>query len=217
MKKIFNNEADEYIKRQFRRFGKGEYERAALTISNGKNLNIKSSYEFSNDLFHMLIQNLKEPVQVTGLIVSNEPITDFEHVKKKQKLYEADINENFSPEKLKEIYEKYKSQNILLSFEYGSFKLKSGIKLPKPGKKLKENFCSASLPKEFLHDLLFDYKEDFKKVIIKHIYNINEIVIPEEFKHNVELARINAKRKGTILRILEVDGKKVENKKEFTI
>ena len=217
IKKIFSNEADEYIKRQFRRFGKGSYERAFLSITNGKNLAVKSSYEFSNDLFHMIIQNLNEPVDVTGLIISNEKIEDFGNVKKKQKLYEAEINENLHPERLREIYEKYKNQNILLSLSYGSYKLKTGTKLPKPGKKLKNNFCSAVLPKEFLHEFMFDYKEDFKKAVIKHIYNINEIIIPEEFRHNIELARLNAKRKGIILRILEIDGKTTENRKEFII
>ena len=217
IKKIFNNEADEYIKRQFRRFGKGEYERAFLSISNGKNLSIKSSYEFSNDLFHMIIQDLKEPAHVSGLIISNEKIEDFGNVKKKQKLYEAEINASFSPEKLNEIYEKYRNQNILLSLSYNSYKLKTGTKLPKPGKKLKNNFCSAVLPKEFLHEFMFDYTEDFRKAVIKHIYNINEIIIPEEFRHNIELARLNAKRKGIIIRILEIDGKTTESRKEFVI
>ena len=45
---------------------------------------------------------------------------------------------------------------ILLSLKGGDFKLKCKAALPKPGGKLKDNFCSASLPLELVKDFDFD-------------------------------------------------------------
>ena len=88
IKKIWDNEIDSFVKRQFTKLGMGEYEnRGLMSIKNRKSLLIKTSYEFCNDLFQAAIKYVEEPVQVTGSIISNEDISnDFEEVKKKQKL-----------------------------------------------------------------------------------------------------------------------------------
>mgnify|MGYP001620161398 CR=1 FL=1 len=101
----------------------------------------------------------------------------------------------------------------MLSFttEYGSLKTK--VKSPgKPGNKedkdIKANFCTfitkdVNLAKEFA----FDVNEDFKKLKTRHTFIITDLVVDEKDKSDPALARINAKRKGKIERLLDIDGK----------
>ena len=68
-------------------------------------------------------------------------------------------------------------------------------------------------------------KEKIKKEVdrvveilkIKHILNITEIVIPEEFKNDPAKARIEAKRKGKIIRFLDIDEKEEQKEVDFEV
>jgi len=62
---------------------------------------------------------------------------------------------------------------------------------------------------------LFDYNKDFSKAKIKHTLIIEELVIPKEYMNNPALARVNAKRKGKIKRIIDLDGKTFEKEIKF--
>ena len=62
---IFENKIDETVKKQFVRFGKGKYEhRALIEIKIGKNVSIKTSYEFCNDLVKSIAEFSKSKIKI---------------------------------------------------------------------------------------------------------------------------------------------------------
>ena len=97
---------------------------------------------------------------------------------------------------LKEIYSKFKLQFILLNVKSDSCSLKCGKSLPKPGGKIKEDFCSATLPLEAAEEFEYATGKNFKEAKIKHMLNIKEIEIPKEYLNDPAKARVNGIRKG---------------------
>lgn len=225
IRQIFEGKADDSLHHKFVRYGKGEYERLLFDITKTKkNLKVKSSFDFANDFVKIIADNAKDKLEVKGKIIVNEdfeeelesmgvPVANF---KKRGKLYTAEINTTLTPEKLKEIYEKYGEKFLLLNIKSENFKLTTKSSLPKPGGKIVDNFCSATLPLDLIEEFVWD-ADDFQKLKIRHVLKINEIVIPEELKNNPARARVESKRKGTIERILDIDGKEDKKETEFEI
>lgn len=221
IKQLFEGIKDkDLIHHKFVRFGKGSYERFFITIKNGKNLRVKSSYDWSNDLFGIIAERIQDESEISGKIID---FHDFEKdlpckassFGKRGKVYTADLKDIVSPETLRMIYEKFKTSFLLVNIKSSRYQLKCGKSLPKPGKALKDNFCSATLPAEALGEIAFGIDPKFKEAKIKHVMNIIDIKIPDEYKNDPAKARLNATRKGTITRITEVDGKTSETKTEF--
>lgn len=221
VKQLFEGIKDKELAHQrLVRFGKGEYERFLITIKKGKSLKIKASYDWSNDLTEMIAKNIDSNAEVTGKIICNY---DFEkeipcevaNFSKRGKLYTAELKTTVAPEALKKIYEKFKLNFLLLNVKSERYSLKCGKSLPKPGGKIKEDFCSATLPLELTEELAFGVGE-FKELKIKHILNITDIEVPEEFKNDPAKARLHGLRKGTIKRVADVDGKVTEKETEFS-
>ena len=219
IKKIFENKIDDLVHKQFTRFSKGQFERALITIKKSKNLTIKTSYEFSNDFVDLIAQNTKEKLQVTGKIISLKDLEPKIEVKyqKKGKNFISEINTTMEPEQLKKLYEDFKDQYLLLTIKSKEFSLKTKTSIPKPGREVKDDFCKLTLPLKFLDEFLFDVHQDFKEAKIKHTYIIEEIIIPKEYKNNFQLARLNAKRKGKIIREIILNGKKIIKEKQILI
>ena len=219
IKKIFENKIDDLVHKQFTRFSKGQFERALITIKKSKNLTIKTSYEFSNDFVDLIAQNTKEKLQVTGKIISLKDLEPKIEVKyqKKGKNFISEINTTMEPEQLKRLYEDFKDQHLFLTIKSKEFSLKTKTSIPKPGREVKDDFCKLTLPLKFLDEFLFDVHQDFKEAKIKHTYIIEEIIIPKEYKNNFQLARLNAKRKGKIIREIILNGKKIIKEKQILI
>lgn len=218
MKDLCEGKKDEYIHKQFVRFGKGNYKRFLMNIKKGKNLNVKTSFDFSNDLFKLIVYNCKEDLEVKGKIIANydfEKEVDAQEFSKRGKLYTAVIKGTYSPKVLQEWFEKFQMNYILLGLKGGDFKLTCKGSLPKPGGALKDNFCSAKLPLKFLDEFNFDFDQDFKQAKIVHELDIQEIIIPEELKNDFAKARDGALRKGKLIRVIDLDGNEV--KKEYPL
>ncbi|MFH1210904.1 MAG: hypothetical protein V1645_03225 [archaeon] len=221
VKKIFENKADETVHQRLVRYGKGEYESSIMEIKNSKNLKIKGTFEFSNDLFATIAENINEEAEVQGSIIAprdfeNELSFGLTSYKKKKGANSGELETTLKPEQMREIYEKFKNNFILLNVESKNFSLKVGKKLPKPGGKIKEGFCKATLPKELLNEFVWETK-DFKKAIIKHIFMISELIVPKEHENDHAMARLMAKRKGKLKRILDIDGKIIEKEAELNV
>jgi len=213
LKSIFENKQHPLMHDRFTRYGKGDYERLMFEIKKGKNLKIKSSFDFANEFVEIIANKIKEDAKVSGKIISTE---DFEKslgleltsFSKRGKLYTGELNVTLKPAQLKELYEKTKEDFLLLKIESNNFKLKTGTSLPKPGGTIKPNFCSATLPLDCLDEFAWDARQDFKLLIIKHILHITGIEFSKELmKTDPAKARLEAKRIGRIERILEIDGK----------
>lgn len=222
VKQLFEGVKDkELIHHKFIRFGKGEFERFIITIKKGKNLKIKASYDWSNDLFEMIAENIKEEAELSGKIIAfrdfeKEVPCEVSSFSKRGKAYTAELKTTVSPDVIKKIYEQFKTDFLLLNINSEKYQLKCGKSLPKPGKDLKDNFCSATLPAELLKEISFGIDSDFKEAKIKHMLSITDIEIPDECKNDPVQARLNAVRNGTIKRVMEVDGKVTEKEIKFS-
>ena len=212
IKDVCNGKKDDYIHKQFVRLGKGEYERFLISLKKGKKLTVKTSFDMSNYLFYLVANTIEEDVEVTGKIIANydfESEVEAEKFSKRGKLYTAEFKKMFSPKELMELFEKFKMQYILLNVKGKDFKLKSGKSLPKPGGKLKDNFCRATLPLDLLEEFAFDFDPNFSKATIVHRVLIDEIIIPEEYKDDFVKARYHALRKGKLIREIDLDDNKL--------
>lgn len=220
IKKIFENKPDELVHQQFIRFGKGNYERALITIKKSKRLAIKSSFEFLNDFVEMISQEASSDIEISGTIVAlHEFSLDIENeYSKRGKVYKADIKrQTIRKEKLKEIYEKFRFDFLLLNLEADNCSLKCKSSLPRPGGKIKDDFCSASFDNlNLLNEFVFE-ADNFKEVKIKHIYEITDIIVSKEDEDDFAKARINAKRKGKIIRIATIDGKEIKKEHDLLV
>lgn len=220
IRKIFENKADELVHQQFIRFGKGNYDRALLTIKKTGRLSIKSSFEFSNDFVELIAQEASSDIEISGVIIaSHEFNLDIENeYSKRGKVYKAEIKEQkIKKEKLKEICENFKFDNLLLNLEANNCSLKCKNSLPKPGGALKDNFCSVYFDNlDIAKEFAFDFP-DFKELIIKHIFEITDLIVSKDDEDDFLKARINAKRKGKIIRILSVDGKEIKKEHDLLV
>lgn len=227
IKKIWNKTSDEFVHSQFTRFGKGEFKgRAALTLRKADKIKIGGSFELVND-FADLCCEFEQRLKFSGIILSKEDISDLlrknniESVSEEKKgglFYKNTVSlQEINSSNLLEIIKN--SYYCLIDIEGKDFTFKSKKNLPKPGKsgdlKIDDKFCllEADLKYWLLIKNAFVLPE-CKKASISHTYVITELVFPKGEK---DFARIRelAKRKGKIIRKLEVDKKESSEEMEF--
>jgi len=218
IKQISQGKADDTVHKKLARYGKGEYDRGLLLITKGKkDLKIKASWDWSNDLFGIISDHIKKSAEVKGKIIAPRDFKselDIEsNFSKRGKLYTAEINTTLNPEQIRKVYEKFKIDFILLNIKSDEFKLHVKDKIPKPGGAIKEDFCSATLPLEALDEFAFDFDKNFSEAKIVNKFLINDLVVPKQYEKDFAMARLMAKRKGKLVRVITVDGKEV--KKEY--
>ena len=225
IKKIFENKLDEQTHRIFSRFGKGDYDnRALVEVNIGSKINVKTSFEFSNDLFEMIL-NLIDKGKLKGKIISNE---DFEkevdsgisNYSKRGKLYTTELDCEVDSKKMRDIYERFKLKSILLNVNSDKLKLICKNSLPKPGGVVKNDFCKLTCEKEFKDLIIKEFAFDvgvFKKLVIIHEFIIEDLVVPKEYEKDPSKARYSAKRKGKIIRKINLDGKEIIKEKEIEV
>lgn len=213
LRSIFEGKQHPLMHDKFTRYGKGDYERLLFEIKKGKDLKIKSSFDFANDFVGIIADRIKEDAEVSGKIIAardfkNELGLELADYSKRGKLFTAEINLRLNPQQLKIVYDKMKEDFLLLKIESDKFRLKTANSLPKPGGTIKPDFCSATLPLGCLDEFAWDVKNDFKLLIIKHILHITDVEFSKELmKTEPAKARLEARRIGKIERQLEIDGK----------
>jgi len=109
---------------------------------------------------------------------------------------------------LAELYSRLRGGVLLLNLSGDGVGLKVKKKLPKPGSKRNEKFCTAKMEQngKIVDEICFDVDiGKFKEIEVSHTYTIKELIIPEDCK-NFSLARALAKRKGSVRRSVSVDG-----------
>ena len=224
IKEVFSGKNDDAVHRQFIRFGKGEYKkRALLRLWKTKNVKIKGSFEFAND-FVLFVAGLGEVI-FNGNIWSKEQIPGLQGVKKEGKIvYNVS---NLTSNQIKKIAPLV--YYFLLNADGNGIRLRIKSKLPKPGKsegKIDGKFCQLELDEKYYNAVKGDFFWDLpdgKKISAEHVFVIKEIIIPKEgarpglatLEKDYEKIREMAKRKGKILRIVDVDGKEVRKETEF--
>ena len=198
---------------QFVRFSKGRFEgRAVLNLHKTSKIKLKGSFEWANDFVNLA--NELENMKFSGIILSREEL-GLENEKKKKSIFQYEVSD-IESEKINEI--KNKAYALLLNGEGEGIILKIKKKLPKPGKsekKIDDKFCQLELDLKYWDKVkdAFMFPE-CKKCKMSHIFEINEIILPQGEK-DFEKIRLFAKRKGKIIRKLEIDKKESEEEREF--
>lgn len=206
IKKIITGKADEKCHRQFVRFSRGIFPgRAALNLQKNEKIKLKGGFEFAND-FSSLVSELAD-CRFSGIILSREQLSDLPE-KKKGIVFQYDV-ENINSEKIKEI--SGKAYTMLLDAEGPGISLKMKKKLPKPGKsgeaKIDDKFCILEADAKYWQAI----KEGFmlpecKKAKISHTYIIEDIIMPKGEKDFAKIREMS-KRKGKLIRKMEIDGR----------
>ena len=231
IRKISEKKTDSFVKRQFTRYGKGVYEnKALLQITKGSSAySINTSFEFAGEFAYELAETINGKVKVTGGIITTQKNIadeiDFELAGMKQfagvKTFLIDTE--LSKNQIQGLFDKFSSAMILLSFSTDKGTLKTKVKNPKSSKggnkdeeEPKADFCSFKTKDEkIVKDLAFDVNKDYKRVFIKHTFEINDLEIPKEYLNDFVKARLYAIRKGKLIRQVNIDGEQV--KKEYIL
>lgn len=230
IRKIFEGKADDNVHSDFLKFGRGEFkDKYLISGKKQKDLwSIKTGPEFANYFVRKGLEKAKgKKIDVKGIMVStfdlkNEAKFNIEKVKKFMGIQQAVINTQVMPEEILSFMEKFPRVFYALSFKLPDYELKIKEKAPKSGKpgnkgdgeELKIDFCSLkTLDREVIKDLLFDCPE-FKEIVIRHTLQINDIVYPKDEK-DPQKVREMSKRKGILVRNIEIDGRKEVKKADF--
>lgn len=218
IKKVWENKGDMHgqTHEQFVRFSKGKFEnRALLNLQKSNGIKIRGSFEWAND-FVTLVSEISD-AKFSGKILSKQQL-NIEAEKKKSGILVYEVS-NITNEKIKEISDKV--YYMLLDAQGEGIDLKIKKKLPKPGKsgeaKTDDKFCQLEVELKYWTNIqeAFMFPE-CKKCKISHTYIIEQLILPEGEKDFAKI-RETAKRKGKIIRKLEVDKKESKEEREFEV
>lgn len=229
IKQIAKNKADKYTHNAFVRYGPGEFEKEEFIAKKvGKNIKIWAGFEWCNSLLRFVASFCSGVVSINGTIPTTRDVkpeleklgVDFEEKRrygKKGSKYE--IKTTLPADTVRKLIDQLYDFYLMLDLKCGSYSVKMKKKeTPKIGTRV-EKFVSAAIPaehmKEFIDEYLFDCGvSGFKSAVIRHTYKIDRILVDDKLlQKDPLLARLQAKRKGTITRVIEVDGKTI--KKEY--
>lgn len=233
IKEIIQGDPDqEHIHLRFKRYGRGEFAGPSIGIKEKSGfLKINASDGYAEALGEILAGE-DCVFEFSGNIISRDDLTDFlegqkieiEKAAKKKGVNNYTVKANASSQTLRGLYEKLKGALVFLDIKSAGGKefLKTKKKPPKPGSGADAKFCSAVLEsskkEELIEKICFDLdKKDFREASILHTYVIEDLAVPEEYKKDPAKARIHAKRKGTLKRMIEVDGVKRENEYDLLV
>lgn len=214
IKDIWLKKESKEAHRQVIRFGKGKYEgRAAISFNVKTDVKISGSFEYANDFVNLIVE--LGDFDFTGTILSREKLELAG--KPKGEILKYDFKGNSQDIiKLSD-----KAYFMLLNVDSPDIKLKMRGKLPKPGKsgesKIDDKFCILEANIKYLNKIKEAFLWDIpncKKAKIMHTYEITDIIMPKGEKDFAKI-RALAKRKGKIIRKIEVDGRQEIKETEF--
>jgi len=240
IKKIFEEkENDEFVHSQFTKFSKGDFpDRAMVRIKNSSGkYTIATTAEYAKEIIMYLAEKLGDKKTIiSGAIISALDLSGFEYDERKMAMgirkymiYDKEMTGN----QIIELCNKVEKAFFALSFATEETDLKIKPKSPKSAKgsgsskkenvKAKIDFIKIkTTDKGLVDNLVFDEEaKNFKKIEIKHDIQITDIIFPEEVKagskEEIDFAKIRelAKRKGKIIRKLEIDEKEVVKEADF--
>ena len=230
IKKIFDNQIDNSVHLQFQKFSRGEFKNRALIEAKKSKpgYKIKTSAEFANELVKIMAKKLGErKTNVTGAIISTSDLKNeikFKEIKQFQGVKRYLIDNEMSGKEILELLEKFPKTFFALSFSVDEDVLKIKPKSPKSGKSGKEkeeikvDFCSLKTSDSEIGKSFVFEKPDFNDALIKHVFLIEKIEIPNELKNSKDFAMVRekSKRAGKIIRIANIDEKEEKREKEFS-
>jgi hypothetical protein len=228
IKEIFEGKKSEELHNEFLKFGRGEFRNKYLIEAKKQKdrWNIKTSNEFANLLVGECLKESSEKISIKGIIIStfdlrNETKIQISDVKQfmgiKQSIIDTEIDKN----DLIELMAKFPRIFYALSFTTPYSELKIKAKAPKSAKpstsgekEVRADFCSLKTSnKEIIRQLFFDV-HNFNEVKVNHTIQVEDIIYPRGEKNPITV-RENSIRKGKIIRIIDVSGKREERTANF--
>jgi len=225
IKEIFLGKPVDYMHGMFARYGRGTFEGPLLTVKNGPSIKAEGSVHYANILGQVIAESTQQEFSVSGAIHAKReikvPLKTGKETKKGD-IHSVEVKDNMHSDGLKMVYGDYRDAYVLLELSAGKWRLKCKKKPPKPGGSLDAKFCSATLDKtaldEVMEEILFDVRDrNFREAEIRHEIVIEELVGPPELKKDPAKFRTQAKRRGRISRRVTVDGRKTETTQEFSV
>ena len=222
------NSEQDWIHNKFVKYSKGEFPGPYISIKKaGAFLKINSSADYVNILGMLLAGTFSGSLKVDGSIISREKIEtyletiglDIVKARKKKGTFIYNVKGEADSKAIAELYSRLLDGVLLLNLSGDKVNLKVKKKLPKPGSKQNEKFCTGKLEQKgrIMDEICFDVNiENFKEIEISHVYIIDEMVMPEDCK-DFSLARTLAKRKGSVRRSVTVDGSVHETEKGLLV
>ncbi len=229
IKELFEGDSEQdWIHQRFIRYGKGEFSGPYISIKKvGDFLKIRSSADYINILGMLLVETFSGILKVEGSILSREKIdTYIETISlgivkagREKGIFSYRVKGEVNSNALAELYSKLKGGVLLLNLSGSKVGLNVKKRLPKPGSTRDEKFCTCTLEQDnrILNELCFDVDvKEFKEIEISHTYRIDEIIVPEDCR-DISLARVLAKRKGSVRRSVRIDGSLHETERELFV
>lgn len=231
IKKIFEKKQDDLVHFQFIKFSKGTFEnRAMIRAKNvsGK-FTVATTYEYAKEIIISLAEKLGEnKTRVTGALMSTLDLDfDYEERKMAMGVRKYMLDREMTGKQILDLCNKIDKAFFGLSFNVGETELAISPKSPKSAKgvssskkedaKAKIDFVKIkTTDKELVRNLIFDAEATtFKNIEIKHDFVIEDIIMPKTTEKDFAKIREMAKRKGKIIRYLDIDGNKVRKEVEF--
>lgn len=211
LKKVMTGRGDSDSHRYFLRFGKGNYARRfLLSFNKSTKIKIKGSFEWANE-FVKFVKAHKD-LKFSGKVLSKEKVAGKEG-RKKAGVFVYEIEES-------SISEFENAYFLLLNANDSDMVLKIKKSLPKPGKdeeKIDDSFCVLEIDAKYWNaakEAFFWDVPEGKKCTVEHELKINEIIMPEGEKDPAKIREL-AKRKGKIVRKIDIDGKEILKEHEL--
>jgi len=238
IKKIFDRTLDRFTHLQFQKFSRGEFfDRAMIRIKKSKDkFTIVTTSEYAKEWVINFAEKLGDKRSlVTGALIAALSLEGFDYKEKKSAIgvNKYLIEKEMSGTEILELCSKIDKAFFGLSFKVGDDELKIQVKSPKSakgssgkvkeGEKAKIDFCKIKTNDDSLvKNLVFDSEvDDFKQVEIKHDFVVEDIIISDELKkeYGNDFAKIRemAKRKGKIIRKINVDGRELKKEIDFEV
>jgi hypothetical protein len=228
---IAKGEMNEEVHNALTRYGPGDFTKEELIISISKNkIKIQGGLDMVNPIQRFVASVCRSEVTYKGAIPTTRDVgseldelgVGYEEARrfgKKGKKYE--INATLSPDKALQLVNQLYSFFLLVDLKSEDCKTKVKKKdTPKIGS-LSPKFVTGEIPADNLEKVkeVFLFDADFdkaKKVVVTHTFVVSDIILDEELlKQDALAARLQAKRKGTLKRKIDVDGTVAEKEYSF--
>lgn len=227
IKKVFDGNFDEEVHSDFLKFGRGEFKSKYLLVVKAQKdkFSIKTGPELANTLVKESLKKISGKILIKGVIVSTGELEiSFSNDKKQfMGIKQFKVDAEVDPREILDCMEKYPRAFFALSYKTDSYELKIKPKAPKSAKpstkgekEVVADFCSLKTKdRELIKTLFFDVGT-FKEIKISHDILIEKIIYPKDFASmKPEDVREQSKRKGKVIRKIEIDGKTLVKEAEF--
>jgi len=226
VRQLFEGKVEEWVHLMFTRYGRGEFDGPACEVDVGKDVRFKGTVEYCS-VFGYMVASCGGDFKVDGAVFGKKDFRDGlkaaglefdDKSKPKQGFFVAQVNGEFPGGVLAKVYSGIPHATVLLNLVGAKGKLKCKKKPPKPRGEKDNEFCSGSmaltaLPK--LKEEVFFDAPDFRKAKVENKFVIEELLFSPGM--DAARARLEAKRKGKVVRKVTVDGVERKSEAKFAV